>query len=112
VENTENIIKNLGKISENIRKLLENAGPEYSGKNGAKRCLILKIWRPTCVESYRDLFLEVIPKEGVHDLCGRKFSHKDLPEIFSVFRKFFGQGLGKFGQKSFALPNICLLLHL
>ena len=33
-------------------------------------------------------FLEVIPKEDVHDLCGRKYSHKEMPENFS----------GKFGE--------------
>ena len=41
---------------------------------------------------------EIIPKDGVHDLCGRKYSHKELLENF----------LGKFGQKSFAPPKICL----
>ena len=33
-------------------------------------------------------FLKVIPKEDVHDLCGRKYSHKEMPENFS----------GKFGE--------------
>jgi len=37
------------------------------GKNGAQR-----------VENHmKTYFLEVIPK-GVHDLCGRKYSHKEL----------------------------------
>ena len=36
-------------------------------------------------------------------MCGRKYSHKELPENFSCKLK---------GQKSFTPPKICLLLHL
>jgi len=96
--------ENLGKTYENVRKI-----PENTGKNGAQRCLILKNLRPTCDgESHEHLFLEVIPKKDVNDLCRRKYSHKDLPEN----RKSFRTSLGEFGQKSFASPKICLLLHL
>jgi len=31
----------------------------------------------------KTFFFDVIPKEGIHDLCGKKYSHK-------VARKFFG----------------------
>ena len=63
-------------------------------QNGAQRYLIMKNWLPTCVWSwkfgaqhaesyYEDLFLEAIPKEGVHDLCERNHSHIELCENFS-----------------------------
>jgi len=57
--------------------------PENTVKNGAQRCLILKNWRSTCAESHEDLFWEVISKDGVYDLCGRKYSHKGFPDNFS-----------------------------
>ena len=44
-------------------------------------------------------------KKGLHDLCWRKFVSK-------IAQKTFRVSLEKFGQKSFALPKICLLLHL
>jgi len=53
----------------------------------------------------KTFFLEVTPKKGLHDLCGRKFVGKSRPATFWA-------SLGKFGQKSFAPPKICLLLHL
>jgi len=77
--------------------LAENLGksPENPGKNSARRCLTSKngaqslhknTWRP---------FVEVTPKRGLHDLCGRKFVGKSCAKSFS----------GKFGEvrvKSFA----------
>jgi len=56
-------------------------------------------------EKHMKTFLEVTPKKGLHDLCGRKVGGK-------IAQKAFRASLGKFGQKSFALPKICLLLHL
>jgi len=54
----------------------------------------------------KTFFMGTIPKDGVQGLCGRKYSHNELPETFS----------GKFAEiqakKSFALPKIYLLLHL
>jgi len=44
-------------------------------------------------------------KKGLHDLCGTKFVGKS-------HIKHFRARLGKFRQKSFAPPKICLLLHL
>jgi len=48
-----------------------------------------------CIKTYEDLFLEVAPKRGLHDLRGRKFKGKSYTKNFS----------GKFGEiraKSFA----------
>jgi len=102
-ENPGKTRENLGKIYENFRKIPEELGkqPENTSKNGDQRCLIMK--NPACAESQEGLFLEVIAKEGVNDLCGRKYSHKVLLENFS------GKCLGKFGQKYFAPETICLL---
>jgi len=74
-KNRGKIRENLSKIYENLCKIPENLGklPESSGKNGTQRCMILKSWRSICAQSHEDLFLEVIPKDGVHDLCGRKY---------------------------------------
>jgi len=54
-------------------------------KKGVQRCLILSNGRPGWGESHEDLFCGGHPKI---DLCGRKYSHKELPEKFS----------GKFGE--------------
>jgi len=58
-----------------------------------------------CRKTHEDFTLEVTPKKELHDLCGRKFVGK-------IAQKTFRASLGKFGQKSFAVPKICLLLHL
>ena len=89
---------NPSKICENLHQI-----PENLGKNGAQRGLIWKKWRPTFAESHEDLFSSWSSQKKV---CLRKCSHKKWPKTF------FGQGWGKFGQKSFAPPKICLLLHL
>ena len=50
------------------------------------------------VNKLANRFLEVIPKVGVHNLCGKNYSHKELPENFS----------GKFGEiraKIFRTPK-------
>ena len=49
--------------------------------------------------------VEIIPNKDLHVLPGRKFVGKSR-------RTTFRASLGKFGQISFAPPNICLLLHL
>jgi len=67
----------------NIWENMGKNGVENMGKNGAQRCLVFKNWRPGCEESHEDLFLEVTPKEGVHNLCGRKYLQKKLPKNFS-----------------------------
>jgi len=51
-----------------------------------------------CINTRENLFLEVTPKTGLHDLYGRKFVGKSCPKNFS----------GKFGEikaKSFAHPK-------
>ena len=58
----------------------------------------VKKWREVCIKTQEDLFLEVAPKRGLHNLCGRKFVGKSCTINFS----------GKFGEiraKSFAPPK-------
>ena len=43
-------------------------------------------------------------RSSQNDLCRRKYSHRVALKLWA--------SLGKFGQKSFAPPKICLLLHL
>jgi len=101
VENLDKIPENLGKTSENLGKI-----PEYLGKNGAQRCWTSKNGAQRLHKNtIKTIFLEVTPKTGLHILCGRKFVGKRHTKTFS-------SSLGKFGQKSFAPPKICLLLHL
>jgi len=58
-----------------------------------------------CRNTNEDLFLEVTPKNGLHDFCERKFVGKSRTTTFPA-------SLGKFGQNSSAPPKICLLQHL
>ena len=53
----------------------------------------------------KTLFMEIIPKKGLLDLCGRNFVGRSRTKTFRA-------SLGKFGQKSYATPKICLFLHL
>jgi len=55
-----------------------------------------------CRKTHVNLFLEVIPKRGLHKLCGSKFVGK-------IRTRTFHASLGKFGKKFFATPKICLL---
>ena len=71
------------------------ANSENGVKNGAQRCLI---WKNGAQ------YLDIFSKIGFHDLCGRKYSHKKLPETFQA-------SLGKFRQKSFTPPKFAMLLH-
>jgi len=45
-----------------------------------------------CRKVYKDVFLEVTPKKGLHDLCGTKFVGKSGT-------KLFGQVSGNSGKK-------------
>jgi len=56
-------------------------------------------------KTHEDLFLELTPKMVFMIVVGENLWAK-IPQ------KAFLASLGKFGQKSFALPKICLLLHL
>jgi len=47
-----------------------------------------------CIKIHEDLFFELTPKRGLHDLCGRKFAGKSCTKTFRA-------SLGKLG-KSFA----------
>jgi len=87
----------VGKIYEHVCKIPEILGklPEHTASNGAQHCLILINWRPTWGESHEDRFF------GGHarnDLCGRKYSHKELPKKFSA--KF-----GEIRAKIFGTPK-------
>jgi len=94
--NPGKIHKHVGKIYENVSKIPEILGnlPENTDKNGYQRYLILKNWRRT----WRPFFLEVIPK--ITSVGGNTHT-KSCPKTFRA-------SLGKFGQKSFAPPKICL----
>ena len=65
--------------------------PENPGKNGAQCCLTSKNGAQCLHENTRDLILEVTPKTGLHDLCGRNFIGKSCTKTFRA-------SLGKFGQ--------------
>ena len=97
-KNLGKICENFGKIPENPNKIPENLGkiPENLGKNGAQHCLTSKNgaqglqknkWRPFVWRSH----------------------HKNGQKSCTTT---FWASLGKFGQKSFAHPIICLLLHM
>jgi len=58
-----------------------------------------------CIETHEDFFLEVTPKRGLHDLCGRKFVGKSCTK--KLFRKVW-ENPGKILR----MLKICLLLHL
>ena len=98
---------NLGKIYENFRKNLK-IWANYLKIRAKISPNVIWFWKNVAqrVENHMKIFFsEVIPKEGVHDTCGRKYSHKEFPVNFS----------GKFGDiraKTFAPSKICLLLHL
>ena len=57
-----------------------------------------------CIKKHESVILEVTPKRGLHDLCGRKFAGK-------VAQKTFRQVWGESG-KILRTSKICLLLHL
>jgi len=86
----------------------ENFGKSFTkrnlGKSGALKIRVKmapnvvwfqKMTPKVCIKTHEDLFLEVTPKRGLHDFCGRKFVGKTCTKNFS----------GKFGKiraKSFA----------
>jgi len=81
------IRKNQGKIYEDVCKIPENLGeiPENTGKNGTQHCFDLKnLALNMCRITRRPIYVcvEVIPKAGVYDLCGRTYSHKELLKLF------------------------------
>jgi len=86
--------KNLGK------------NPRKSGQKWHPTLVDFKKWLSTFAEKHTNPpLLEVTPRKGLHDLCGRKFVGKRRTKTFRA-------SLGKLRQKSFAPPNVCLLLHL
>jgi len=105
VQNLGKIPETFGKISENLGKIPENPNkipkylgkiPENLGKNGTQRCLTSKNGDQSLQKSrWRPFF-------GGHST---KMVGKSCTTTFWA-------SLGKFGQKSFAPPKICLLLHL
>ena len=86
-ENPGKITTRLGKICENLCKIIEKSvqTPQKYNKNGVKRAFSCEIG----AKSHEDIFLEVI-ENPVFMQC-----IKDGP-------KFFRASFGKFWQKSFA----------
>jgi len=60
--------------------------PWKSGKMVSNVVWLQKMTPKVCIKTHEDLFLEVTPKRGLHDLCGRKFVGKSSTKNFS--RKF------------------------
>ena len=90
------ILENIGK-SLNISASIFN---ENTDKNGAEHAFIWKNGANLCRITWRPLF-------GVHPKDGR-YEKIIAQKVTQIFRA----SLGKFGQKSFAPPKICLLVHL
>ena len=77
--------------------------PCKSYQNCAQRCLTSKNGAQRLQRNTRRRFLRTWhQKEVFYKVCGRKFAGKSHTKTFRV-------SLGKFGQKSFTLPKICLL---
>jgi len=74
-------------------------------KNGAQCCLTSKNGTQGLQKTHEDLFLQITSKKVFMIFVGENLWAK-------IAQKPFRASLGRFGQKSFALPNICLLLHL
>ena len=88
------------KILKNSLKIRAKMAPSvlWFEKHGAQ---LFFIWKNGAQNHMKTFFFEVI----WNAVFVRKYSHKDWIKIFSG--KF-----GTFGQKSFAPPKICLLIHL
>jgi len=78
--------------------------PWRSRKTGAQRCFTSKN-NAQRLQRNKWHFLGGDTKKCLHDLRGKQFVGKSPTTIFWA-------SLGKFGQKSFAPPKNCLLLHL
>jgi len=76
--------------------LAENLGknPEIRVKISPNVVWLQEMAPKVCIKTQEDLFLEVTPKRGLHDLCGRKFRGK------SCTKKLFGK-FGEIRAKSF-----------
>jgi len=85
--------QNLWKSEQNPR--ISRQIPWKSGTNGSQHCLTSVMAPNICRKTNKDHFMEVTPKHGRQNLQG------------NVLAK-----LGKFEQKCFAPPKICLFLHL
>jgi len=83
----------LGKILEILGKIPEN--PNKTLKYQAKS---LKIWAKIAPNVFRKT-------------SGDYFWSSHQKAVRKSWKTTFWAGLGKFGQKSFAHPKICLLLH-
>ena len=100
-------VENLGKIPENLGKTSKNLGkiPEKLGKNGAQHCLTTKnapivFWKTQLRPFFRGHTKNRSSCSLWEKICGQK--------VYKNFRA----SLGKYWQKSFTPPKICLLLHL
>jgi len=91
-------VENQGKIPENLNKIPKYLGkiPENLGKNGTQRCLTSKTVAQGLQINKRKPFFGGHATKTVGKSCTTTF----------------WASLGKFGQKFFARPKTCLLLHL
>jgi len=97
--------QNLWKSGQNIWKSVKN--PWKSGQKWRPTLFDLKKWRPTFARKHKNtwrLFLESYRKKVFKSLW-EKILGKSRTKIFRA-------SFGKFGQKSFTIPKIYLLLHL
>ena len=97
-------VTNLGKIPEIPGKIPEYLDkiPENLGENGAQRCLTSKNRARRLQKNKWRRFLAVTPKKRSSWSFWEKICRQMSQNNF----------LGKFGQKFFAPPKICVLLHL
>ena len=75
-------------------------------KNGTQLAFIEEKWRSTCFNLIKKMASQITWRPSSEIWFLWKNIHTKIGQ------KFFRASLGKFGQKSFAPPNICLLLHL
>ena len=87
-------------FAENLGKVLK-----ISVKMAPNIVWLKKVTPKVCIKTHENLFLEVTPKRGLHDLCGRKFVGKSCTK--KLFRKVWGNSV-----KILSMPKNCLLLHL
>ena len=101
---------NLGKMCENLRKIAvvwiyRNGTQNQSAEFFIRSCFLGKLgWNSGKNGAWSALISKNAPN--------MKWNAFVFLEVIFHFLEFIRASLGKFGQKSFAPPKICLLLHL